>query len=185
MVKEENGSTRSTTRGPGRAETPALVPSKPPIRDEEGLVEVGWEGDLEDELSSLETAPSDATSFSAHESPPTEELIEDRYAAIQALSERDTWLTNGEPAMDTHDRSTDYAAELADTAEATASGQSSAGSSASGGISSRGPARIRPLQPALHAVPPVEVAANRWIRPLRIGAGTPHGSRKRKTRGND
>ncbi len=144
VVKEENRSTRSTARGPGRAETPALVPSKPPIRDEEGLVEVGWEGDLEDELSSLETAPSEATSFSSHDSPPSEELIEDRYAALQAVSEREAWLTNGESAMDTQDISTGNAVELDERVEPAASGQSSAGANASGGIRAEGQHEFAP-----------------------------------------
>ena len=33
-----------------RSQAPSLLPSRPPIRIEEGLVEVGWEGDLETEL---------------------------------------------------------------------------------------------------------------------------------------
>ena len=65
-------------------DAPALIPSKPPIRDEDGLVEVGWEGDLEDELSTPEGASSDSAAFISDQSPLNEELIDDRYAALQA-----------------------------------------------------------------------------------------------------
>jgi type II secretory pathway predicted ATPase ExeA len=144
VVKEETRSTRSTARGPGRAEAPALIPSKPPIRDEEGLVEVGWEGDLEDELSALETAPSDPASSLSYDSPPSEELIEDRYAALQTVSEREARLTRGAPAADTRDRSADYAVELDGKAEPAASGQSSTGASAPGGIRAEGQHEFAP-----------------------------------------
>ncbi len=144
VVREETRSTRSTARGPGRAEAPALVPSKPPIRDEEGLVEVGWEGDLEDELSAVETAPSDPASFLSHDSPPSDELIEDRYASLQAVSEREAGLTRGVPAADTRDRSADYAVELGGKAEPAASGQSPTGASAPGGIRAEGQHEFAP-----------------------------------------
>ena len=49
VVKEQSGTTSRVGKGSARREVPALIPSKPPIRDEDGLVEVGWEGDLEDE----------------------------------------------------------------------------------------------------------------------------------------
>ena len=71
----------------GRA--PALIPSKPPIRDEDGLVEVGWEGDLEDELSAPETRADGSCEHPVRTiRRSNEELIEDRYAALQAISER-------------------------------------------------------------------------------------------------
>ena len=47
---EEPGGTRSPAAlrdGEGRMNTPPLVPARPPIRVEDGLVEVGWEGDLD------------------------------------------------------------------------------------------------------------------------------------------
>ncbi len=78
-----------------RSDAPSLVPAKPPIRIEEGLVEVGWDGDLEtDFLESSETA-SDTGPRPAHESSFNEELIEDPYAALQAWSE---WTGGQEPA---------------------------------------------------------------------------------------
>ena len=70
-----------------RQDTSALVPTKPPIRMEEGLVEVGWDGDLETEFPDPaettiagETGPIRDSSFD-------EELIDDPYAALQAWSE--------------------------------------------------------------------------------------------------
>ena len=64
-----------------------MIPAKPPIRVEEGLVEVGWDGDLESELmvpahttTTNETRLADDSTFN-------EELIEDRYAALQAWTE--------------------------------------------------------------------------------------------------
>ena len=70
-----------------RTETPSLIPAKPPIRVEEGLVEVGWDGDLESELMvPADTATTDETRL-ADDSTFNEELIEDRYAALQAWTE--------------------------------------------------------------------------------------------------
>ena len=40
-----------------RSQAPSLIPTRPPIRIEEGLVEVGWEGDLETELGRADDAP--------------------------------------------------------------------------------------------------------------------------------
>ena len=82
-------------------QAPALIPSKPPIRDEDGLVEVGWEGDLEDENSEPGKCVEGfrlvrGRSIAAHE-----ELIEDRYAALQAQSEltrNEGWLTSASAA---------------------------------------------------------------------------------------
>jgi type II secretory pathway predicted ATPase ExeA len=70
-----------------RAETPPLLPAKPPIRVEEGLVEVGWDGDLESELGEPERTTSFTETRRADDSSFNEELIEDRYAALQAWSE--------------------------------------------------------------------------------------------------
>ena len=90
VVKEQNG---STTRPGGRGaaagpSAPALIPTKPPIRDEEGLVEVGWEGDLEDEISANSGPSSDRATLLADDASANEELIEDHYAALQAMTER-------------------------------------------------------------------------------------------------
>jgi hypothetical protein len=70
-----------------RTETPALIPTKPPIRVEDGLVEVGWDGDLEDEPGETEYTMTGHENVPAGDSSFNEELIEDRYAAIQAWSE--------------------------------------------------------------------------------------------------
>lgn len=69
---------------------PSLIPTRPPIRLEDGLVEVGWEGDMEAEPTRPERDPAD------HDASPTaadrdEELVEDRYAALQAWAE---WSRN-------------------------------------------------------------------------------------------
>ncbi len=86
----------------------ALVPSRPPLRIEEGLIEVGWGGSLEAEagVSTGEAdAPLDEVSGAVgrKESPgeelieenerelPSEEMIEDHYAALQAWTE---WAKN-------------------------------------------------------------------------------------------
>jgi general secretion pathway protein A len=91
VVKEQNGST-TTRRGERGADTEsaaaALIPSKPPIRDEDGLVEVGWEGDLENDLAAVETPSRDRSTLPADQAFPHEEMIEDHYAALQAMTER-------------------------------------------------------------------------------------------------
>ncbi len=80
---------------------PSLIPARPPIRLEEGLVEVGWEGDLESELIRPEPPaagqpaspePSAMTEPSAV-AEPQELRVEDRYAALQAWAE---WSRNRE-----------------------------------------------------------------------------------------
>jgi type II secretory pathway predicted ATPase ExeA len=145
VVKEQNGSNRPTTRGLGRAGAPALVPSKPPIRDEEGLVEVGWEGDLEDELAGTETRAADQASIRSDQSL-NEELIEDRYAALQAISERrrnEGWLTTSAPAATAGETSGD----LADTEELPAEqpvGRPSEAATAPGGIRAEGQHEFAP-----------------------------------------
>ena len=70
-----------------RPDTPALVPTKPPIRMEDGLVEVGWEGDLETEFPDLAETTTAGESGPVRESSFDEELIDDPYAALQAWSE--------------------------------------------------------------------------------------------------
>jgi len=87
---------------------PVLVPSRPPLRVEEGLIEVGWGGNLEAEAAvsaSESAAPQVAVppAAGASEPPteemiaeqegelPSEEMIEDHYAALQAWTE---WAKN-------------------------------------------------------------------------------------------
>ena len=79
-----------------RSVAPPLIPSKPPIRVEEGLVEVGWEGDLESEseppvIATLSHLGPDARSPDT--SLPSVEVVDDRYAALQAWNE---WTRNQE-----------------------------------------------------------------------------------------
>ncbi len=90
---------------------PALVPSRPPLRVEEGLIEVGWEGNLESEAAipadeavasvapGLSPGPVDELSMETIEQPAqeilSEEMIEDHYAALQAWTE---WAQNRDRA---------------------------------------------------------------------------------------
>lgn len=75
-----------------------FLPSRPPIRVEEGLVEVGWEGEIEDDgdAQSIESEPL-STPTPARLEPARvvsrEEPVEDQYAAIQAWTE---WARNRE-----------------------------------------------------------------------------------------
>ncbi len=84
-------------RHDNRLETPSLMPSRPPLRIEEGLVEVGWDGDIDvvepheaddddDDAGRPETAVPGASALN-------EEAVEDHYAALQARSE---WSQNQE-----------------------------------------------------------------------------------------
>lgn len=75
---------------------PPLVPSRPPIRVEEGLIEVGWEGSLESEQAAdpeygQQAGEPSVDARSEEGSIPSEESIEDHYAALQAWSE---WARN-------------------------------------------------------------------------------------------
>ncbi len=88
---------------------PPLVPCRPPIRVEEGLIEVGWEGNLEAEEAAVPAGESVAPLVAGlppvgesvsprqemtleHETElPSEEMIEDHYAALQAWTE---WAKN-------------------------------------------------------------------------------------------
>ncbi len=80
---------------------PSLIPARPPIRLEDGLVEVGWDGDLEAEptrpdstLTIQPAAPESATvAEPATIFEPQEQRVEDRYAALQAWAE---WSRNRE-----------------------------------------------------------------------------------------
>ena len=73
IVKEPTAATRPAATVSPRAESPPLIPAKPPIRDEDGLVEVGWEGEPEDELGATDIEPLDAAGLMADESFDTEE----------------------------------------------------------------------------------------------------------------
>lgn len=80
---------------------PSLIPARPPIRLEEGLVEVGWDGDLEAEPTRPESTPTiqpAAPESATVPEPativePQEQRVEDRYAALQAWAE---WSRNRE-----------------------------------------------------------------------------------------
>jgi hypothetical protein len=147
IVKEQSGSTRPAVRGLSRAEAPALIPSKPPLRDEEGLVEVGWEGDLEDELSAPERPPVDPASFLPHESPLDEELIEDHYAALQAISERtrsEAWLTAGAPGTEQGETAANISVETGQSAERSQEARPAATAAAPGGIRAEGQHEFAP-----------------------------------------
>ncbi len=60
---------------------PSLIPARPPIRLEDGLVEVGWEGDMEEEPSRAEPAPAVLEADPDEGTEPHEQRVEDRYAA--------------------------------------------------------------------------------------------------------
>ena len=83
----------AATRDDTSGGTPSLIPSKPPIRLEEGLVEVGWDGDLEAELTESDESSTDRENSASVESPFDEQLVDDRYAAMQAWTE---WSRNRE-----------------------------------------------------------------------------------------
>jgi general secretion pathway protein A len=80
-----------------RLEVPSLVPTKPPIRVEEGLVEVGWDGDPATEEGAPEFAANSPEAAAPEELTYNEELIEDRYAALQAWTE---WTKSQEKGPD-------------------------------------------------------------------------------------
>jgi general secretion pathway protein A len=74
-----------------RMNPPPLIPARPPIRLEDGLVEVGWEGDLDSEPTRVKEAASPPHGPLTDNPSFNEELIEDRYAALQAWTE---WTRN-------------------------------------------------------------------------------------------
>jgi general secretion pathway protein A len=84
------------TAGPARS--PSLIPTRPPIRLEDGLVEVGWEGELEAEVPHAAGSAPQPPVPSQVGSPPNDEMVEDRYAALQAWTE---WARNRESSADT------------------------------------------------------------------------------------
>jgi AAA domain len=71
-------------------QAPALIPAKPPIRIEEGLVEVGWEGDVAGEYSGPDrpSSPSPQSAEVFARSTIEETVVDDHYAALQAWTER-------------------------------------------------------------------------------------------------
>jgi general secretion pathway protein A len=81
-----------------RSGDPPLIPTIAPIREEDGMVEVGWEGDMESEfvpagggLAAGAPWPAETAVSTAEEELFTEEVIDDRYAALQARAE---WTRN-------------------------------------------------------------------------------------------
>jgi general secretion pathway protein A len=80
---------------------PPFGAGKPPILDEEGLIEVGWDATSEPEGEAEEHVPSsDRIRDVAGEAPisaESDEAIQDRYAALQAWSE---WARNQGRALD-------------------------------------------------------------------------------------
>ena len=99
---------------------PSLIPSKPPIRLEDGLVEVGWDGDIEDTADTPTGADlplTDRAGTTAAEPNFDEVLVEDRYAALQAWTE---WSRNRERSVGAEpspDRPVSTTAELGDQDE--------------------------------------------------------------------
>jgi type II secretory pathway predicted ATPase ExeA len=98
----------AATTGELGLSAPPLVPIRPPLRIEEGLIEVGWGGNLEAEavvsanesVAPLVPVPRAASQgespgderIEEHEGElPSEEMIEDHYAALQAWTE---WAKN-------------------------------------------------------------------------------------------
>jgi general secretion pathway protein A len=67
---------------------PLMGPAKPPIRVEEGLIEVGWSPEAESTPGEVEDPlPAPAPALNGH----GEQRIDDPYAALQAWHE---WATN-------------------------------------------------------------------------------------------
>jgi general secretion pathway protein A len=94
------------------ARPPALIPSKAPIRFEEGLVEVGWEGDLESEFDdSVESIATNNETPAGVASGVQETVVEDHYAALQAWTEQ---VTNRRRAESEQSASGDQVPQTAD-----------------------------------------------------------------------
>ena len=79
-------STPELVPAPSPGEAPPLVPARPPLRVEDGLIEVGWEPDSEPAPSQPSTRTSAAPDGDA-----LPEVIDDHYAALQAWHE---WARN-------------------------------------------------------------------------------------------
>ncbi|HEX8201244.1 MAG TPA: type II secretory pathway protein ExeA, partial [Isosphaeraceae bacterium] len=77
--------TPTPTPSPAAAEAPQFVPSRPPLRVEDGLIEVGWEPQAEPASEPLDPDPA---TEGGDGSP---EPIDDHYAALQAWNE---WAQN-------------------------------------------------------------------------------------------
>lgn len=75
------------------APPPPLVPSRPPIREEEGLIEVGWAGGPDEETvdAVVEGEVDGVRIVEAEPAPMADEAIDDHYAALQAWTE---WARN-------------------------------------------------------------------------------------------
>jgi general secretion pathway protein A len=66
---------------------PSLVPAKPPLRAEEGMIEVGWEPEHE----TSQAVPERVSAKASVGTEPAEEVVDDHYAALQAWNE---WSQN-------------------------------------------------------------------------------------------
>jgi type II secretory pathway predicted ATPase ExeA len=90
-VADASDVAESTTESPPAGDSawtsspPLLGAAKPPLRDEEGLIEVGWEPTPADRPATASSAPI------ASGSGVTEEAVDDHYAALQAWNE---WARN-------------------------------------------------------------------------------------------
>jgi general secretion pathway protein A len=92
--RESAGQTGSLHDSSEQSIAPPLVPSKPPIRLEDGLIEVGWVGDIEAEFEEPVAEPvKPQGSSKVGTTPPAEEAVDDRYAALQSWKE---WRRNQE-----------------------------------------------------------------------------------------
>ena len=146
---------------------PPLVPSRPPLRVEEGLIEVGWEGSLEadqtaddDFEQTIETRNDETAVGTLAEGPPesalsSEESIEDHYAALQAWTE---WARNRGRTTMPDDPESDAEAEVHSpeiTADEVVSGEP--GTRLHRRAACRISARAFTVQPALHKAAAVEV----------------------------
>ncbi len=88
-----------------RTSNPAILPSRPPLRVEEGMIEVGWDSEPDAAPAAASTSavapaasrPMDPSSIGDHASEPAQstlpadEPITDHYAALQAWNE---WAEN-------------------------------------------------------------------------------------------
>jgi type II secretory pathway predicted ATPase ExeA len=134
---------------PPAGSTP-LFPVKPPIRAEEGLVEVGWGGELESELEPDANTSLSAAADPARDSGVREELVEDRYAALQAWTE---WTRNqarpvaggdaSSPAPEETETEDSFDSESAGVGDAAAA-VGSPGSMASAGLRAEGQHEFAP-----------------------------------------
>ena len=91
--KPTRSSRPEVSTSPPPVALPRLGVDRPPLRVEEGLIEVGWEGPEDDESSTpaLAPAPRRALTTVAPEiaaGPAEDEPIDDPYAALQARHER-------------------------------------------------------------------------------------------------